>query len=58
MCALADMFLGWAQHESSDSKRSAWLTGVAEGLLAEADHLGLDWNPPEPEELSVIGVVG
>jgi hypothetical protein len=58
MQALADMFLGWAQNESSDPKRSAWLAGVAEGLLAEAENLGPDWNPPEPEELSVIGIVG
>jgi hypothetical protein len=58
MRALADMFLGWAQHESSDPKRSAWLTGIAEGLLAEADHLGADWKPPEPEEVSVIGILG
>jgi hypothetical protein len=58
MRALADMFLGWALNDSGGPKRSAWLTGVAEGLLAEADHLGTDWKPPEPEELSVIGVLG
>ncbi len=58
MIALADMFIGWALGKSIDPKRSAFLTGVSEGLLAEADLLGPDWNPPEPEELTVIGVVG
>jgi hypothetical protein len=58
MHALADMFLGWALNESGSPKRSAWLTGIAEGLLAESDHLGPDWKPPEPEELSVIGLLG
>jgi len=33
--AFADMFLGWALHESSDPRHSAWLTGAAERLLAE-----------------------
>ncbi len=58
MNALADMLLGWAFNESSDPKRSAWLTGIAEGLLEEADTLGPDWNPEEPEELSGIGTIG
>jgi TPR repeat protein len=55
MNALADMFLGWAFNEGSDPKRTAWLTGMAEGLLEEADTLGPDWSPAEPEELSGIG---
>ncbi len=58
MIALADTFIGWSLNESIDPKRSAWLAGFAEGLLAEADLLGPDWNPPEPEELTVIGVAG
>lgn len=37
---LADMLLGWALHESSNPKYTAWLTGIAEGLLAEADTVG------------------
>jgi hypothetical protein len=56
--ALADMFLAWAQNESSDPKRSAWLAGVAEGLLAEAENLGPDWQPPEPEKLTLMGFLG
>ena len=58
MIALAEMFIGWALDKRNDPKRSAWLTGVSEGLLAEADLLGPDWNPPEPEELTLIGFLG
>lgn len=58
MIALADMLIGWAGDERTDPKRSAWLTGFAEGLLAEADLMGPDWNPPEPEELMIIGFMG
>ncbi len=56
--ALADMLAGWALDERTDPKRSAWLTGVSEGLMAEVDQLGPDWNPPEPEELSLLGFLG
>ncbi len=60
MIALADMFIGWALalDKNIDPKRSAWLTGIAEGLMAEADLLGPDWNPPEPEKLDLIGFLG
>ena len=58
MLALADMFTGWALHKENDPKRSAWLTGVSEGLTAEANFLGPDWNPPEPEKLRLIGFMG
>jgi hypothetical protein len=44
--ALSDMLLGWALHVSTNPKYSAWLTGIAEGLLAEADALGPDWTRP------------
>ncbi len=50
---LSDTLLGWALHQSCDPKRTAWLTGIAEGLLAEADALGPDWTrpgaPPSPQ---------
>ncbi len=57
MIALADMFLGWALDNDNDPKHSAWLTGYSEGLLAEADLVGPDWNPPEPERLRLIGFI-
>jgi hypothetical protein len=43
------MFFGWALSAKFGPKRFAWLPGVAEGLLVEAELLGEDWNPPEPE---------
>ena len=58
MLALADMLTGWALDKKIAPKQSAMLTGVSEGLLAEAELLGPDWNPPELDELSVIGVIG
>ncbi len=58
MITLANTFIGWALGKNIDPKQSAFLTGTAEELLAEADLLGPDWNPPEPEELTVIGIVG
>ncbi len=58
MITLANTFIGWGLGKNIDPKQSAFLTGAAEGLLAEADLLGPDWNPPEPEELTVIGIVG
>ena len=58
MLALADILIGWALDKNTKPKRSAMLTGFSEGLLAEAEILGPDWSPPEPEELSVIGVIG
>jgi len=58
MLAVADIFFGWALGETSNAKRTAWLTGIAEGLLAEADQRGPDWDPPEPEEVSLIGWLG
>ena len=58
MIALSDMFVGWALAENIEPKRSAWLTGISEGLLAEAELLGPDWSPPEPEKLTAIGFVG
>ena len=57
MIALADMLTGWALDKRNDPKRSAWLTGLSEGLMAEANLLGPDWNPPEPEELTLIGFI-
>jgi hypothetical protein len=58
MIAFADMFIGWALDKRNDPKRSAWLTGVSEGLLAEADLLGPAGTAPEPEKLRLIGFLG
>ena len=58
MVALSDATQAWALDERVDPVWAAWLTGFSEGLLAEADLLGPDWNPPDTEELSLIGFLG
>ncbi len=58
MIALANMLTGWALRKNIAPKWTAFYAGFSEGLLAEADLVGPDWNPPEPEELTVIGIVG
>ena len=57
MIALSDTFIGWALSKKFDPKQSAWFLGFAEGLLAEADQVGPDWNPPEPETLTPNGFI-
>ena len=58
MMALSESFIGWSQDERLEPERSAWLVGFSEGLAAEADRLGPDWNPQEPEKLSLLGYLG
>ncbi len=58
MITPANTFLGWALGKNIDPKWTAFLTGAAEGFLAEADLVGPDWNPPEPEEVTLIGNMG
>lgn len=58
MIALADVLTGWALDKRTDPKQSAWIKGFSEGLMAEAARLGPNWNPPEPERLSLIGYLG
>ncbi len=58
MIALSETVLGWAHDERIEPERSAWLVGFSEGLVTEAERLGPDWNPPEPEKLSMLGYLG
>ena len=58
MVAFSETLLGWAQDGRMTPERSAWLVGFSEGLAAEAEQLGLDWCPPEPQKLSPIGFIG
>ena len=58
MIALSETVMGWAHYERIEPERSAWLVGFSEGLVTEAERLGPDWNPPEPEKLSMLGYLG
>jgi hypothetical protein len=54
MLALAELFTGWALDGRLGPERSASLLGWAEGWERLAGEVGPGWNPPEPEELSVL----
>jgi hypothetical protein len=54
MIAFTDILTGWTLGTEVNPKRSAWLAGFSEGLMAEANQLGSDWNPPKPYELTVL----
>jgi hypothetical protein len=58
MIALADTLEGWAMDARMTPKQTAKLLGWAESLRQLADLVGLDWNPPEPERLSLMGFLG
>ncbi len=54
MLALAELFTAWALDGRFGPERSASLLGWAEGWERLAEEVGPDWNPPEPEELSIL----
>jgi hypothetical protein len=39
-------------------EQTAQLVGMAESMRALADDVGLDWNPPRPEKLTLMGFLG
>lgn len=53
MIALAEMLTGWALDGRHGPERSASLLGWAENWERLAGEVGPDWNPPEPEQLSL-----
>src|SRR3954449_1071424 len=57
MVQLADVFEGWAMDSRVDLKQSVKLAGWAESLRQLAELVGPDWDPPEPEQLSVVGFI-
>lgn len=58
MIALADAFEGWALDRRMTPEQSAMLVGWSQSMRALADEVGPDWNPPEPEKLSLLGFLG
>jgi hypothetical protein len=55
MLALADHCEGWALDEEVTPEEAAELMGRAENLRQLAELVGPEWNPPQPEQLSVVG---
>jgi hypothetical protein len=58
MIALADNFEGWAMDVRMSPVQIAKLLGWAESLRQLAELVGPDWNPPEPERLTLMGFLG
>lgn len=58
MVALADHFEGWAMDVRVDQEQTAKLLGWAESLRQLADLVGPDWDPPRPEQLTLMGFLG
>lgn len=56
--ALADHFEGWAMDARLSPEQTAKLLGWAESFRQLADLVGPDWNPPEPEQLTLMGFLG
>jgi hypothetical protein len=57
MINLADTLTGWAMARRVSREWSARLLGWAETMQALADKVGPNWSPPEPETLSLIGIL-
>jgi hypothetical protein len=55
MINLADTLTGWAMTRGVSREWSGRLIGWAETMQRLADKVGPNWNPPEPQELSLIG---
>ena len=58
MVALADTLEGWAMDKRMTPVQSAKLLGWAESLRQLAELVGPDWNPPEPQRLTLMGFLG
>jgi hypothetical protein len=58
MIALADNFEGWAMDARMSPVQTAKLLGWAEQFRQLAELVGPDWNPPQPERLTLMGFLG
>lgn len=55
---LADVFDGWALDSGISPEQSAQLVGWSDGLRRLAEEVGEGWNPPKPDQLSLMGFLG
>lgn len=55
MLLLADTYLRWAVDEQTTPEQAAKLLEWARGMKRLARLKGKDWNPPEPEKISLVG---
>jgi hypothetical protein len=57
MINLADTLTGWAMARGVSREWSGRLVGWAETMQHIADKVGPEWRPPEPKQLSLIGLL-
>lgn len=55
MLALADHFEGWALDKQVTPRQVAELMGHAENMRQLAQLVGPQWDPPRPDQLSLLG---
>jgi hypothetical protein len=55
MLALADHFEGWALDKRLTPEQVAEFMGLAENMRQLAELVGPQWDPPRPEQLSLLG---
>ena len=58
MLALAEIFAGWALDRRLTPQQSVMILGWSDSMRALADELGPDWDPPKPENLTLMGFLG
>jgi hypothetical protein len=58
MIALADALEGWSMDRRTSPEQGAGLLGFAEALRRLAFEVGENWDPPQPEELTLVGFLG
>jgi DNA invertase Pin-like site-specific DNA recombinase len=58
MIQLADVFEGWALDEQLNPEQTVKLVGWSESLRQLAELVGPNWDPPAPEQLTLVGLIG
>jgi len=56
LVALADMYTEWTLDERLSPEQKAQCLGRAKAVRSVAEDVGPDWNPPRPEDLSVLAI--
>lgn len=58
MLYLAALYIEWAMESERSAEQVVQLIGMARELRELAWTVGEDWNPPEPERISLVGFMG
>lgn len=58
MLMLSETMLDWASQPGMQDRYSIKLFGWAKGLRTMASDVGEHWDPPEPDNVSLLGFLG